>query len=65
MTVDEVIKRIQEIIANADDCERAHGMEDQLREDVLQAINDGCGDYRTIAGLALSTRNIPFTRYYA
>jgi hypothetical protein len=65
MTVEDIEKRIQEIEAEQDDCEVAHGLEDGLMHDVLQAIADGHPDAQALAAAVLKTSDIAFPRYCA
>lgn len=70
MTPDEIRERIDKIRRMADDDadERAHSDEDVLHQDVLSAIADGtlCGDgAREAAALALTTRDVTFSRWCA
>jgi hypothetical protein len=66
MTPDDVRERLEEIVTNARDPEAAHGMEDDLRAAVLQAIAEGsCTDPVEAARLALRTSDIDFPRWYA
>ena len=65
MTVDEIKARVEEIARERDDDERAHGMEDKLWEDVLQAIAEGHSAPAEIARQALASRAIKFSRWGA
>lgn len=65
MTPDEVIKRVAEIAACCDDPEGAHGMEDDLYEDILRGIVAGDADVASIAKEALKTKEIDFPRWCA
>ena len=66
MTVEEVLARVEGIRAVASDDEVAHGREDDLHRDVLQAIAMGaCADPAGCAKAALTTGDIEFARYYA
>lgn len=59
-------RRIEEIRAMAGDWEAAHGAEDRLREQVLQAIADGIvQDPAAVAKEVLRTSEIDFPRYCA
>jgi hypothetical protein len=60
--------RIASIAKHAHDYERAHGEEDDLRQDFLTALSDGSielDDAREFAELVLSTSNIAFGRHCA
>jgi hypothetical protein len=67
LTVDDVHGRIAEIakIVDAGNNEVAHGEEDRLWEDVLEAIADGHEQPRALAIAALSTCELDFARWYA
>lgn len=66
MNVEDVERRVAEIGREKDDFERAHGMQDDLYRDVLQAIaNDDTLTPRTLAGAALRVESIDFGRYTA
>lgn len=66
MNVEEVKARVQAIRANSGDDEAAHSDEDNLHQEVLQAIADGtCDDPRACAGAALETTKIDFSRWCA
>lgn len=62
MTVDEVRERVASIRAQSDDDERAHGLEDQLHQDVLRYLAD---NGHRIAAEALTTLEIDFARWCA
>ncbi|MFW0909667.1 hypothetical protein [Bacillus altitudinis] len=65
MTVDDVMKRVEDIrqVAEAEDDETAHGMEDELYIDVLGAIVNGADDPEKLAAEALKTLEIEFSRW--
>lgn len=66
MTREQVARRVDAIAAYADDDEAAHGMEDRLHQDVLQAIAAGqCDDPKACAAEALKTLAIEFERWCA
>ena len=65
MTEQEVLERIASIRDKQSDDEAAHSREDELREDVLQAIADGADNAQALAKLALTTNDIVFCRWYA
>ena len=65
MTVEDVQFRVEEIRRMAGDGESAHGLEDDLWEDVLEAIAGGAENARHLATAALCTRSISFSRWYA
>lgn len=65
MTIEEVKKRIDEIKMKAHDDEAAHGMEDSLREEVLEAIAFGAHNAKELAKIVLTTSEIEFSRWCA
>lgn len=65
MTTDEAAARVRAISAVADDDEKAHSMEDALRRDVLEAIAKGVENPSLLASIALSTSEVPFSRWCA
>lgn len=65
MTIEEVRKRVSDIRDTVDDPETAHSAEDQLHQDVLQAIADGAAEPRLLARAALKTLKLEFSRWYA
>ncbi len=66
LTKEHVIQRVADIAASAGDDEGAHGMEDKLHQDVLQAIAMGtCDDPVGCATEALKTLSIDFARWCA
>jgi hypothetical protein len=65
LTLKEVEHRIDAISAEQGDPEAAHGLEDTLYRDVLNAIADGHPDPAVIAALCLMTRHIDFPRWCA
>ena len=66
MTEQDVQERVEEIRRVALDYEDAHGKEDDLYRDVLQAIADGSGkDPMSLAQAALKTQGIEFQRVCA
>lgn len=66
ITIEQILHRIDDIKQSSDDDESAHAKEDQLREEILQAIASGwCEDPREYASLALTTADIRFARWCA
>jgi len=65
MTIREALKRYRDIEKEVDDDERAHGMEDDFRRDILQAIADGAPDAVRLAKIALQTAKLEFARWCA
>lgn len=65
MTIKQVELALKEIARVANDDERAHGMEDRLHQEVLQAIADGAPNAAELARLALKTSDINFARWCA
>jgi len=67
MTIGEIKQRVADIEAVGDnDFEASHGNEDNLHEDVLQAIADGdFGEASKWADEALKSCDIDFHRYCA
>jgi len=65
MTIDEVRERVDDIRHGAGDDETAHGMEDNLYIDVLEAIANGAGNPEKLAAEALKTQEIEFYRWYS
>lgn len=65
LTVDEVKRRVAAIEQDKNDDEAAHGSEDTLWENVLEAIAEGNPDGQALAIEALKTRAIDFARWYA
>lgn len=61
----DVVARVEEIRANRCFTEDAHGMEDQLYEDVLREIADGNPHAAELAREAIKTQEIRFARWYA
>lgn len=66
MTIADALKLVREIeraVANMDD-EKAHGLEDDLRERVLESIAANLAeDPRELASVALSTSKLEFSRW--
>lgn len=66
MTVEQVRKQVEFIKSVAEDDEAAHSYEDELHQQVIQAIAAGkCENPRELALEALATRNIKFARWCA
>lgn len=65
MTPDEVIIRIKEIETLQFDDEVAHGREDDLYEDVLEAIAKGDPNAKELAEAVLKTKELKFSRWCA
>lgn len=65
LTLAEIEQKAAEIEAAAHDPESAHSLEDELREQVLQTIADGCADPQALARAALKTRELDFERWCA
>ena len=66
MTVGRVLNKVEDIRHAAGDAEAAHGMEDQLHQDVLEAIANGrCQEPKKVAAAALLTKEIEFPRWCA
>jgi hypothetical protein len=62
MTVEDIRERVAIIRAQRDDDERAHGLEDQLHQDVLLFLAD---NGNALAREALTTLDIDFARWCA
>lgn len=66
MTLEELKKRIEEEIKGEQhDDERAHGNEDDLRHEVLEAIANGVPNAQELALEVLKTSKIDFSRWCA
>lgn len=65
MTLEEVRAGIELIRSKADDDEVAHGLEDDLRHEVLEAIANGAENARELAAELLKTSDIKFSRWTA
>lgn len=66
MTTKDIQVRVTEIRKAVDDDERAHGLEDQLHQDVLRAIASGrMFNPAALAAEALKTKTISFARWCA
>lgn len=67
MTIAEVKAQIEEIKKTKDkpDVEQAHGMEDELFKNVLQAIAKGSKSARSLAREALKSLEIEMSRHCA
>jgi hypothetical protein len=66
MNIEDVELRVENIRERAGDDEVAHGMEDDLHQDVLRAIAAGtCSDPVGCAASALKTCDIDFARWCA
>lgn len=65
MTVDEVHAAVAAIDQASGDPETAHGLEDDLRRDVLRAIANGAPDGAALAAAALQTEEFDFDRWCA
>lgn len=65
MTPQDIRDRIAAINNIRHDDEAAHGEEDDLHQDVLQAIADGAADPDALAREALRTKDLDFARWYA
>ena len=65
MKITSIEKRVQEIHdAAGNGLGTAHGLEDDLYFDVLQAIAKGSGNPREMAEAALKTREVEIWRVY-
>lgn len=66
MTINDVLAEVERIRIKAANDEIAHGMEDDLHQNVLRAIADGtCDDPAGCARAVLTTQDISFGRWYA
>ena len=65
ITIEQVKQAIESIKDITWDDEAAHGKEDSLRDQVLQAIANGSPDSQELARLALTTNDIDFCRWCA
>ena len=66
MRPDFVKSRVAEIRRAKNDAEHAHGLEDELYEDVLRAIARGaCEDVAACCKAALATKRMKFPRWTA
>lgn len=65
MTIEEAEKFYQSIVDASGDDELARSLEDKFRELVLNEVAKGNQNSDRLADIALSTRNIEFSRWYA
>jgi hypothetical protein len=65
MTVEQVKALVAEIERTAGDDEAAHGLEDALHRQVLEAIANGAPNGMELAREALATVKIDFARWCA
>lgn len=65
MKVEDIKATIEEIKFIVGDSEAAHGMEDDLYQDVLRAIAEGAENPAELATAALEAAKIQYTRWYA
>lgn len=65
MTITEVEDRVEQIRRASGDDEAAHGMQDDLYDDVLAAIAEGAPDSAALAAAALKVGEIKFHRWMA
>jgi hypothetical protein len=65
VTTEEVRHRVDEIWESVNDDEHAHGLEDDLWQDVLRAIAAGAPNAAELATEALKTTDIEFARWCA
>ncbi len=65
MDIEEIKKKLEYIKTIAKDDEGAHGEEDNLWKQVLEAIANGAEEAPRLAAEALKTRNINFRRWCA
>lgn len=66
MTLGEVRLRVAQIEAVSDDSEIAHTEEDTLHRDVLRYLAEVApAELAELARVALTTGEIPFSRWYA
>ncbi len=65
MTNEEALAMLQTVQAAAQDGddEKAHGREDDLRQNVLEAIMRGQGDAVALAAIALTSSQYKFSRW--
>ncbi len=67
ITYAQAVKRVSDIVASYLDDEKAHSLEDDLREDVLRAIANNTEmthqQVKDLAMVALSTSGIDFQRH--
>ena len=65
ITLALVKRRVKAIDLITFDNEAAHSDEDELHQDVLQAIADGAAHPADLAQAALETQKLDFQRWYA
>ena len=65
MTIKDIEERILAIKTDRGDDESQHHAEDDLYEDVLQAIADGASNASELAKATLATKVIDFARWCA
>lgn len=66
ITVEYIQEQVEKIKRSTGDYELAHGLEDDLFEDVLTAIAEGsCEDPKACAKEAIKSTDIEFARYCA
>lgn len=65
MTTEEAVAYLERLKASMHDSESAHGMEDALKEEILEAIANGAENYLELARIGVEATNLDFTRWYA
>lgn len=65
ITIEEVEARVRMVESRKDDNESAHGIEDDLYEDVLRAIAEGSPEATALARAALKSKDVDFARWCA
>ena len=65
MTTETALMRVKAIRDVQNDDERAHGLEDQLRADFIQAIAASDHPMADVARIVLTTAGIEFSRWCA
>jgi ribosome recycling factor len=63
MTLEEIKIRVNQIRSNAYDDEKAHSMEDELREDFIKFISREDSPFADMAKQILKTSKIDFCRW--
>jgi hypothetical protein len=64
ITVSRAREMVDEIASHSSDDETAHRLEQKLREHVLTAIVQGSTDSLELAEIALSTKDVGFSRWF-
>jgi hypothetical protein len=65
MSTEEARSHLERLRGSIGDSEAAHGIEDWLKDEILEAIANGAENYRELAAIGVEAGALDYDRWYA